>query len=138
MTDSVQAVERMFRAIETGDLSDASVYIAENYVNRESIDDGRSDKRGPEEFRETAKWLRSAFSDLHFEHVDVFACADRVVVLTYMSGRHTAPFLGLPITNRAFRQRQIHLFRLDTQGRLTEHLAQRDDLGLRHQLVDAG
>jgi hypothetical protein len=62
----------MFTAIESGDLSDADTYIAEDYLNRESIDDGRSDKRGPDEFRETAEWLRSAFSDLQFESADVF------------------------------------------------------------------
>jgi predicted ester cyclase len=135
MQTAIEAVERTFRAIETGNVSDAGEYIAEDYLNRESVDDGRSDKRGPEEFRETAAWLRSSFSDLRFENVDVIACGDRVVVVTYMSGRHTAPFLGLPATNRLFRQRQVHLFRLDGENKIREHLAQRDDLGLRRQLT---
>jgi len=135
MPDRLQAVERMFKAIETGDVSDADSYIAQDYLNRESVDDGRSDKRGPQEFQETTQWLRSTFSDLHFHHVEIFACADRVVVLTYMSGRHNAPFLGLPATNRSFRQRQVHLFRIDEENKVREHLAQRDDLGLRRQLL---
>lgn len=42
----------------------------------------------------SAEWLGSAFSDLHFENVDVIACGNHVVVVTYMSGRHTAPFTG--------------------------------------------
>jgi predicted ester cyclase len=58
-----------------------------------------------------------------------------VVVVTYMNGKHTAPFLGLPATNRVFRQRQVHLFRIDHSGKVREHLAQRDDLGLRRQLA---
>jgi predicted ester cyclase len=58
------------------------------------------------------------------------------VVLTYMSGKHTAPFLGLPATNRSFRQRQVHLFRVDEHNKVREHLAQRDDLGLRRQLTE--
>jgi len=135
MQKGIQAVERMFQAIETGDVRDAESYIAEDYLNRESVDDGRSDQRGADEFRETVEWLRSAFSDLQFENLDVFACDDRVVVVTFMSGRHTAAFLGLPATNRPFRQRQVHLFRLDRQGKVCEHLAQRDDLGLRRQLA---
>jgi predicted ester cyclase len=135
MQSGIQAVERMFKAIESGDVSDADDYIAQDYLNRESADDGRSDRRGPEEFRETTAWLRCAFSDLRFDHADVFACADRVVVLTYMSGRHTAPFLGLTATNRSFRQRQLHLFRIDEHNKVHEHLAQRDDLGLRRQLA---
>ena len=135
MQNGIWAVERMFRAIETGDWNDAETYIAENYLNRESVDDGRSDRRGPDEFRETAAWLRSTFSDLRFENLDVVACDDRVVVVTYMSGRHTAAFLGLPATHRPFRQRQVHLFRVDRHGKVREHLAQRDDLGLRRQLA---
>jgi steroid delta-isomerase-like uncharacterized protein len=127
-------VMRMFRAIEDGDLDDVEAYIASDYLNRESVDDGRSEKRGPEEFRETAQWLRAAFSDLRFETVDAFSCEDRVVVLAYMSGRHTAPFMGLPPTGRSFRQRQVHLFRMDQENKVREHLAQRDDLGLRRQL----
>jgi predicted ester cyclase len=135
MQIGIQAVGRMFKAIESGDVSDAENYIAPDYLNRESADDGRSDKRGPQEFRETTAWLRSAFSDVQFEHADVFACDGRVVVLTYMSGRHTAPFLGLAPTNRRFRQRQLHLFRIDEHNKVREHLAQRDDLGLRRQLT---
>jgi predicted ester cyclase len=132
---AIEAVQRTFRAIESGNVSDAGEYIAKDYLNRESVDDGRSEKRGPDEFRETAAWLRSSFSDLRFENVDVIACGDRVVVVTYMSGRHTAPFLGLPATNRSFRQRQVHLFQMDSENKVREHLAQRDDLGLRRQLT---
>jgi predicted ester cyclase len=135
MQTSVEAVERMFQAIETGELDHVETYIAPGYLNRESVDDGRSDKRGPAEFQETTEWLRSIFSNLKFEHVDVLTCFDRVVVVTYMSGAHVAPFLGLPATNRTFRQRQVHLFRIDDQNRVSEHLAQRDDLGLRRQLT---
>ena len=134
MQRSIQAVERMFKAIETGRVGDADAYIAEDYVNRESADDGRSGQRGPGEFRETTEWLRSAFSELRFDNIDVIACDDRVVVLTYMCGRHTGSFLGLTATNRPFRQRQVHLFRLDADHKVREHLAQRDDLGLRRQL----
>jgi predicted ester cyclase len=135
MTKLASAVEQMFKAIENGDTEDAALYISDDYLNRESVDDGRSDKRGPEEFRETVTWLRSVFSDLHFENCDVISCQERAVVVTYMIGRHTAEFLGLPATNRTFRQRQVHIFTIDKAGKVSEHLAQRDDLGLRRQLA---
>jgi predicted ester cyclase len=135
MPQPTHAVARMFKAIETGDTHDADTYISHDYSNRESLDDGRSDKHGPAEFLETAEWLRAAFSDLRFDNVDVISCDDRVVVLTYMSGTHTGPFMGLPPTHRPFRQRQVHLFRLDKDQKVREHLAQRDDLGLRRQLT---
>jgi ketosteroid isomerase-like protein len=58
MQSSIQAVERMFQAIETGDARDVSAFVAEDYLNRESVDDGRSSKRGPAEFLDTTEWLR--------------------------------------------------------------------------------
>ena len=59
----VEAVEHMFRAIETGNLEDAEEYVAADYDNRESLDDGRSEAKGPSDVRETAAFLRSRFSD---------------------------------------------------------------------------
>jgi predicted ester cyclase len=135
MSNGLEAVRRMFKAIESGDLHDVDRYISQDYLNHESNDDGRSSKRGPEEFRETAGWLRQTFSDLRFEDVDVIASGDRVVIVTYMSGIQTGQFLGIPPANRAFRQRQVHIFRIDAAGKVAEHLAVRDDLGLRRQLA---
>ena len=135
MQAAIQSIERMFRAVETGDANDAEVYIASDYLNRESVDDGRSDKRGPEEFPDNVHWLREAFSDLHFENIDRFVCGDWVIGVTYMNGKHTGSFFGILATNRTFRQRQIHVFRIDQENQVTEHVAQRDDLGLRLQLT---
>lgn len=129
-----EAVARMFAAVETGDLSNVEEYLADDYLNHESVGDGRSDKRGPDEFKDSAEWLRTSFSDLHFEVQDVIATDDRVVVVTEMRGKQTARFMELSATNRTFRQRQVHLFRLNAEGKVAEHLAQRDDLGLRRQL----
>jgi predicted ester cyclase len=58
---------------------------------------------------------------------------DRVVVITTMSGQHTGGFQGLPPTGKPIRQREMHLFRL-RDGKIGEHQAQRDDLGLLLQL----
>jgi predicted ester cyclase len=135
MKSGLEAVQRMFRAIENGNLGEADEYISPGYLNRESVDDGRSTKRGPEEFRETARWLRESFSNLRFEDADVIACSDRVVVVTYMCGVQAGFFLGIEPTGRGFRQRQVHIFRIDAEGRVAEHLAVRDDLGLRRQLT---
>jgi len=135
MNNGIESVQRMFTAIESGDLKDADEYISPAYLNRESVDDGRSTKRGPEEFKETSRWLRESFSNLHFEDSDVIACADRAVVVTYMCGIQTGPFMGITPANRSFRQRQVHIFRLDKESKVSEHLAVRDDLGLRRQLV---
>jgi predicted ester cyclase len=135
MNNGLESVQRMFRAIESGDLKDTGDSISCSYLNHESIHDGRSTKRGPEEFRETALWLRESFSNLRFEDSDVIACGDRVVVVTDMCGVQTGSFMGMTPTHRNFRQRQVHIFRVDPTGRISEHLAVRDDLGLRRQLA---
>jgi hypothetical protein len=95
MKDNLQAVMKMFRAIETGDASDVESYISPVYLNRESVDDGRSDARGPEEFRETVISLRSSFSELDFGIGDTIVCGDRVVVVVYMNGCNNADFIGI-------------------------------------------
>jgi steroid delta-isomerase-like uncharacterized protein len=130
-----EAIALMFSAVETGDVSNVSDYIANDYLNHESVDDGRSNKLGPEEFKESVEWLRASFSDLHFDIKDVIVANDQVVVVAVMQGRQTAQFMELPATNRSFRQRQVHLFRLNDDGKVADHLAQRDDLGLRRQLA---
>jgi predicted ester cyclase len=81
----------------------------------------------------TSRWLRETFSDLRFDHHEVVADDERVVVMTTMTGTHTGPVHGIPPTRKPFEQRQFHLFRMRA-GQIVEHLALRDDLGLLRQL----
>jgi steroid delta-isomerase-like uncharacterized protein len=121
-----------FELIETGDADLADRIVAADFVNREAEDDPDQTARGmggPAGFLATARWLRSAFSDLRFEDLETIAEDNRVVVRATMAGRHTGEFQGIPPTGKTFRQRQMHLFRLRS-GQIVEHVAQRDDLGL--------
>jgi predicted ester cyclase len=125
-----------FRLIESGDTALADRIIASDFVNREAEDDRDQPERsvpGPAGFLATGQWLRSAFSELQFEVIEAIGENDRVVVTTAMSGRHTGGFQGLPPTGKLVRQRQMHLFRL-RDGKIVEHQAQRDDLGLLLQI----
>ncbi|MEZ0068910.1 putative ester cyclase [Streptacidiphilus sp. MAP12-20] len=98
---------------------------------------------GPEAFYATALWLRSAFADLRWEIHDEVASADLVVLHTTMAGRQVGPFVSydedgrvaqaMPSTGREFATTQTHWFRV-AEGRITEHWANRDDLGLARQL----
>jgi len=132
-TDSCKALAiSSFRLMETGDVTLARQIIATQFTNREADDDpGQPERslRGPQGFLATSSWLRSAFADLRFVDLQAIAEGDKVVVQATMTGRHTCEFHGIPPTLKRFRQRQIHVFRLQS-GRIIEHLAQRDDLGL--------
>lgn len=125
-----------FRLIETGDHELAERIVALDFVNREADDDGdqpERSERGPEGFLATSRWLRGVFSDLRFVEIEAIGEGDRVAVRATMMGRHTGEFQGVAPSSRLIRQRQIHIFRL-REGKLVEHQAQRDDLGLLLQI----
>jgi predicted ester cyclase len=136
LDDNKRIALESFRIIETGEAAPADRIIAADFVNREAEDDPDQPDRnlkGPAGFMATSRWLSGAFSELRFEDFEVIAEDHRVVVRATMSGRHTGTFQRIAPTGRHFRQRQIHLFRLHA-GKIVEHLAQRDDLGLLLQL----
>jgi predicted ester cyclase len=132
-TDTCKALAiSSFRLIESGDVNLAQQIIAPEFTNLEADDDSeQADRRltGPRGFLATSAWLRSAFADLHFADLKAIAEDSEVVVLATMTGRHTGEFHGIAATQKRFRQRQIHVFRIQA-GKIAHHLAQRDDLGL--------
>lgn len=130
------AVRRIFRAFETGYCDDLAEFIADDYLNHESVDDGRSSLRGPEEVRETMQWLRTSFSELAFEQQEIIEQEDRIAAFVTMHGKHVGPFFDIAPEGKSFAQRQVHYFRCEG-GKLVEHRAVRDDLGLRLQLQAA-
>jgi steroid delta-isomerase-like uncharacterized protein len=88
---------------------------------------------GREGIRRTAQTLHAAFDDMAYEVHDAFGSGDRVVIRCTMSGVHNGEFMGRPATGRPFSTQQIHIFRVE-DGRVAEHWATRDDLGMMRQL----
>jgi ketosteroid isomerase-like protein len=127
-----EVVVASFRLIETGDSELAEDIVADDFVNLEAADDpgdyGRN-QRGPKGFLATSAWLRAAFADLRFVELEVTAENETVVAQTMMTGRHAGAFQGIAPSGKPIRQRQIHVFRV-RGGKILEHRAQRDDLGL--------
>ena len=131
-----QVVLESFRVLETGDSGAADRIVAPDFINREADDDpDRPDRglRGPAGLIATSRWLSETFSDLRFDHYELIAEDERVVVLATMTGIHTGTVQGISPTRKRFQQRQFHLYRMRA-GQITEHLALRDDLGLLRQL----
>ena len=131
-------------AMGSGTLADfASLYTADA-VNRESAAEPPDTRgTGPVAMFATARWLRTAFSDLAWNIHDVAHDADLVVVHATMSGRQTGPFVAyqpdgevaavFPPRGRRFAITQSHWFRM-RDGKVGEHWANRDDLGMGQQL----
>jgi ketosteroid isomerase-like protein len=121
---------------KTGDRVAADRIIAQDFINREADDDpDRPDRglRGPAGLIATSRWLSATFSDLRFDHHEVVAEDERVVVVATMTGTHTGTVHGISPTGKRFQERQFHLYRM-RDAQIVEHSALRDDLGLLHQL----
>lgn len=136
MSDPKAIALESFRLIETGDAELARRIIAAGYVNREADDDPddlERQRRGPAGFLATSQWLRDAFSDLRFELHESVAEDSVVMVAATMTGEHAGTFNGIEPTGRRINHRQVHIFSV-VDGRITQHRAVRDDLGLLLQL----
>lgn len=142
----MQAVIREhFRIVEDGDTEAMSDNVTEDFVNIRSAEEPTSARQpGPAGLRATSEWLRRTFADLHFEIHDILINEDRAAVRVTMHGRQHGSFLvydddagrvtdAFPSTGRSMAVHQTHWFRL-RDGRIAEHDAVRDDLGMAKQL----
>jgi predicted ester cyclase len=88
---------------------------------------------GPEGANAVLRWLRGAFNDLSYEIEDVFSDDDRVAARITTRGTHTGEFMGKAPTGKRFEIDSIHIFRIEN-GKVAEHWAKRDDIGMAKQL----
>jgi predicted ester cyclase len=135
---------RSIHAMAAGDRADFEVMYAASAVDHEnSVQPPASRVAGPAGFWATAQWLRAAFADLHYDIHHTIATDDLVAVHSTMNGRHTSAIAfytrdaaidaAFPPTHRSFAMTQSHWFRVQ-HGQITEHWANRDDLGTAKQL----
>jgi predicted ester cyclase len=91
--------------------------------------------RGPERVLRVAEQARTAFPDLTYDIEEVIAEGDIVAFRMVMEGTHLGPLpgTGLPGTGRQVRVQQLHMARIK-DGKVAEHWAVRDDLGMLVQL----
>ncbi|MCO8277945.1 ester cyclase [Actinoplanes sp. TRM 88003] len=135
---------RSMALMASGDLGELTAIVHPEATNREAKDEPPACRgRGPAAFAATAHWLRAAFADLSFDIHDTVADGELIAVHCTMSGRQVGPFVSydeqgevaqaFPPTGRTFAVTQTHWFRM-RDGQVTEHWANRDDLGLATQL----
>ncbi len=139
LDENIKIVRRALEAINTGDTGRIHEVISPQYFNHESqVDPVRSKLRGPEEFIDTVRALRSAFDDLHYEEQETIAAVDKVVSIVSVSGKHTGNFIVVPPTGNRISYQAVHIHRIGDDGKIVEHIAIRDDLSLMVQLGVAG
>jgi predicted ester cyclase len=142
--DPVSVVVRSIHAMAAGDRAEFDSLYHPGAADRENtIQPPSSRVAGPACFYSTALWLRAAFEDLHYDIHHAIADGDLVAVNSTMNGRQTASWTVyqedgtvdsvFAPTGRSFAMTQSHWFRL-ADGRIIEHWANRDDLGMGRQL----
>ena len=132
-----------FTALESGDAGLAARGLHPEHVNHMAADEPAACARpGVPGLMATSAWLRTAFSGLRFEVIEIAAEGDRAIAHVWMRGTQTGPFTvfpagGRPVafapTGREFAVRHCHVFRF-RDGLIAEHIAVRDDLGMMTQL----
>ena len=82
-------------AMGSGTVAEFHAFYTADAINREAETEPPDTRgRGPAAMYATARWLRTAFSDLTWQVLDVAADNDLVVVHATMSGRQTGPFVA--------------------------------------------
>jgi predicted ester cyclase len=113
-------------------------YATMRNLNKLQVDPVRGMLRGPEEFIDTVKNLRSAFPNLHHEEESIITQDDMVVSIINVTGTHTGNFFILPPTGKNISYEAVHLYRIGEDGKIVEHKAIRDDLTFLAQLDIVG
>jgi len=142
--DATAVAIASLHAMGSGALADFQAIYTADAVNREAENEPPDTRgTGPAAMYATARWLRTAFSDLTWQVHDVAHDDDLVVVHATMSGRQTGPFVAyrpdatiaavFPPRDRTFAVTQTHWFRM-SDGKVAEHWANRDDLAMGQQL----
>ena len=126
-------VGKLVDAMGRGDIDGAASFVAEDMVNHAAIPQAQ----GRAGFRTIGLKLQKAFPDMKQRVDDMLTDGDKVVVRTTVSGTHTGPleFVNAPLaaTGKSFTTTHIHIFRV-AGGKIVEHWAERDDLGMMRQL----
>ena len=119
------------RVIARGEDDLIDKLVHPEFVNHEADEERR---HGPEGLAATTQRLRDAFGEIRWEFHQVLVDGDFAAVHVTMHGTHEGVIPpGFPATHRSFSARHVHVYRLADDGRLVEHWAVRDDLGLMRQ-----
>lgn len=99
--------------------------------------------QGPEALYALAEWLREAFTDMSYDIHTAAVQDDLVTVYATMHGRQIGPMVfyteagtvdnAFAATGKTFAMTESHWFRM-REGKIAEHWANRDDLGMARQL----
>ncbi|MGH6944446.1 MAG: ester cyclase [Geminicoccaceae bacterium] len=113
-----------------GNFDHLEEWFHDDYVDHTQPPDWPTDREG---LRKLLEYFRSAFPDIHVTIEDMVAEGDIVMHRQTMRGTHLGEFFGIPPTGRAVAMTGMHQWRF-VDGKIIEHHANNDDLGMLRQL----
>lgn len=124
------AIRRLYKALEAGDLDVADELFTPDFVTSE----GRHQNViGPQGFKDAIREVHATHIDPSIEILDMVAEDDRVMVRWRMRAIHGGELMGVPATGRQVSMEAFALFRF-VGDRISERHAVIDRLGLLQQL----
>jgi steroid delta-isomerase-like uncharacterized protein len=122
-----QFIDRVFVAL---DVSAVDELVADDFESHAWPSDGDAKQA----LRDATLRMGRALADISFNIEDLVAENDRVVARVTSSARQVGEFMGMPATNKKYEIGEIHIFRLNDDGKIAEHWDQIDVMGLMKQL----
>jgi steroid delta-isomerase-like uncharacterized protein len=113
-----------------GDFEDLETIIHDDFVDHTQPPGWPTDREG---LRQQVLYFRSAFPDIQVTFDDMICEGDTVMHRQTMRGTHLGEFFGMPPTGTRVTYTGCHLWRVK-DGKLVEHHATNDDLGMLRQL----
>lgn len=144
MLERIDLAHRHFAAMASGAIDDLAAIVHPRASNREAVIEPPACRgEGPAAWAATSAWLHQMAPDVTWEVHEVIAHDDLVAVHCIMSGTQTGQHehfdadgntvAVMPPTGRRFQVTQSHWLRV-ADGKIIEHWANRDDLGMARQL----
>jgi steroid delta-isomerase-like uncharacterized protein len=130
MSEENKSLAQRWNRIFEGDLGISDDIIADDCVYHGGPPDLLP---GPDGAKEWAIMLRNSFPDIRITHEECIAEDDRVAVRFLAEGTHGGAFMGVPATGKQVTMSGINFMRI-AEGRIVEHWANYDTLGLMQQI----
>ena len=129
--ENKQTVRDYFEAFLSKDFAWMDEHIAPDFVRN---DPGLPfEVRGPDGVKKLADVLLDAFPDMSLDFEDLIGEGDKVMMRLTLHATHEGEFAGLAPTGRKVKVAVLDLFHV-VGGRLEEHWALLDNMGLMRQL----
>ena len=120
-----QFIERVF---ERGEVGAVDELVADDFVPHTYP--GTTDRDG---LKRAMERVSQGLEDAKFTVDDMIAEGDRVAVRLTSGATQVGEFMGMPPSGKRYEIEEIHIFRL-SDGRISEHWHQFDQLGMMRQL----